>query len=209
MNKKVCKYIWGFLKIRGTIFRFPITRIIVFWGLHWHPLIWGTIICIFIALELWGRTHHTAPTASQIWAPMPEDQSALLGLETALLELALAARLPELHGLKTKTETKGCHPWMSVARFNSMAEGNKRWTSSRPCRSTRTSYIDADAGEQHVEFTHPGTSGKGERNRRTRAPQMPQTPCWRALLQPQNGQYTQRAQTQDSGCSICCTSMGY
>ena len=33
--------IWGFPKIRGTILGVPITRTIVFWGLHWGPLILG------------------------------------------------------------------------------------------------------------------------------------------------------------------------
>ena len=31
--------IWGFPKIRGTIFGVPIIRIIVYWGLYWSPLI--------------------------------------------------------------------------------------------------------------------------------------------------------------------------
>ena len=31
--------IWGFPKIRGTILGVPITRIIVYWGLYWDPLI--------------------------------------------------------------------------------------------------------------------------------------------------------------------------
>ena len=30
---------WWFPKIRGTILRIPIIRIIVFWGLYWGPLI--------------------------------------------------------------------------------------------------------------------------------------------------------------------------
>ena len=33
--------IWGFPKIRGTIFGVPITRTIVFWGLYRGPLILG------------------------------------------------------------------------------------------------------------------------------------------------------------------------
>ena len=33
--------IWEFPKIRGTIWGVPILRIIVFWGLHWGPLILG------------------------------------------------------------------------------------------------------------------------------------------------------------------------
>ena len=32
---------WGFPKIRGTILGVPIVRTIVFWGLHWGPLILG------------------------------------------------------------------------------------------------------------------------------------------------------------------------
>ena len=30
-----------FPKIRGTLFRVPIIRIIVYWGLYWGPLILG------------------------------------------------------------------------------------------------------------------------------------------------------------------------
>ena len=33
--------IWGFPKIRGTILKVPIIRIIVYWGLYWDPLILG------------------------------------------------------------------------------------------------------------------------------------------------------------------------
>ena len=33
--------IWGFPKIRGTLLGVLIIRIIVFWGLHWGPLILG------------------------------------------------------------------------------------------------------------------------------------------------------------------------
>ena len=41
--------IWGFPKIRGTLLGVPIIRIIVFWGLHWGPIIgvplfWETTI---------------------------------------------------------------------------------------------------------------------------------------------------------------------
>ena len=32
---------WGFPKIRGTLSGIPIIRIIIFWGLHWGPLIQG------------------------------------------------------------------------------------------------------------------------------------------------------------------------
>ena len=33
--------IWGFTKIRATFLGVPIIRTIVFWGLHWGPLILG------------------------------------------------------------------------------------------------------------------------------------------------------------------------
>ena len=32
---------WGFPKIGGTLLGVPIIRILVFWGLHWGPLILG------------------------------------------------------------------------------------------------------------------------------------------------------------------------
>ena len=35
------KTIWGFPKIRGTLFGVPIIRNITFWGLYWGPLILG------------------------------------------------------------------------------------------------------------------------------------------------------------------------
>ena len=35
------KAMWGFPKIRGTIWGVPIIRIIVFWGLYWGPPILG------------------------------------------------------------------------------------------------------------------------------------------------------------------------
>ena len=35
------RLIWGFPKIRGTFLGVPIIRTIVFWGLHWGPLILG------------------------------------------------------------------------------------------------------------------------------------------------------------------------
>ena len=33
--------IWGLPKIRGTLLGVPIIRTIVYWGLHWGPLILG------------------------------------------------------------------------------------------------------------------------------------------------------------------------
>ena len=44
MNKKMkgcLRIIWGFPRIRGTLLRVPIIRIIVFWGPNWGPLILG------------------------------------------------------------------------------------------------------------------------------------------------------------------------
>ena len=38
---------WGFPKIRGTLLRVPIIRIIVFWGLYWGPLIFGKLPNVF------------------------------------------------------------------------------------------------------------------------------------------------------------------
>ena len=36
--------IWGFPSIGGNLLGVPTRRIIVFWGLHWVPLIWETTI---------------------------------------------------------------------------------------------------------------------------------------------------------------------
>ena len=33
--------VWGFAKLRGTVFGIPIIRIIVDWGLYWGPPILG------------------------------------------------------------------------------------------------------------------------------------------------------------------------
>ena len=41
------KAIWGFPKLRGTFLEVPRIRIIVYWGLHWGPLVLGNyhIVC--------------------------------------------------------------------------------------------------------------------------------------------------------------------
>ena len=44
--------IWGIPKIRGTFLGVPILRIIVFWGLHWSPLILGKYRIIQKYLDL-------------------------------------------------------------------------------------------------------------------------------------------------------------
>ena len=44
VGEDLTRLIWGFTKIRGTILGVPIVpiiRIIIFWGLHWGPLILG------------------------------------------------------------------------------------------------------------------------------------------------------------------------
>ena len=40
---------WGFPEIRGTLLGVPIIRIIIYWGLHWGPLILGNY-----HLRAWG-----------------------------------------------------------------------------------------------------------------------------------------------------------
>ena len=47
--------LWGFPKIRGTILGVPITRIIVFSGLHWGPPILGN----YLITSLRGPTDRT------------------------------------------------------------------------------------------------------------------------------------------------------
>ena len=42
---------WWFTKIRGTLLGVPIVRIIVFWDLHWGPLILGNYQLEFCNLD--------------------------------------------------------------------------------------------------------------------------------------------------------------
>ena len=56
---------WGFPKIRGTLFGVPIIRIIVYWGLQWGPLIWGKYH-VKKNILLFGKEGKTIPT-SCLW----------------------------------------------------------------------------------------------------------------------------------------------
>ena len=47
ITDNVCMCIWGFPEIRCTILGVPIVRTIVFWGLHWGPIILGNYHILF------------------------------------------------------------------------------------------------------------------------------------------------------------------
>ena len=65
---------WGFLKIRGTILAVPIIRIIIFWGPHWDPPIYGNYHMTterFPSLHLQEEANEAEPPTAAFPCPAP------------------------------------------------------------------------------------------------------------------------------------------